>query len=236
MDHLESMLIDAVKRHSSTEAIQALIDEQIGKVIAATIKNAMQSYGDLNKQIEAKMKAALVLPDLDLPSYGHMVMARLRSAMDDTLNDLMKATIEKEVQELFELAPKVLELEKVIEALRENARSNEESSRISFETDDTGGYNSFWIGMDPAEGTKRHDCEIRMLVSPIVYRTRDMPEIDFYKDQFKIAALYIDRSDAVKVQHFGHMTTWKKMLFTAYCCKTPVILGDLEPRLDTYDD
>lgn len=235
MNNLEEMLVDAVKRHSTTEAIQAVVDKQIEDIITRAVETGLRSYGDIGKQIETKIKAALQLPDLDLPSYGHMVVARMRSAMDEHLNGMLMKVMEDEMAELFKLAPKILKMEDVIEALREYAKEFDSSHRFTYEAEVDDERYSFWVHMDTQDKVSKYECNIRMLMSPTELRGNDAPPIDWYKDTFKIAAIYIDKQDAKKVQHFGTMDKWKKMLFAAYCCKTPVIMGELDPSREVHD-
>jgi len=220
--NLTAFITDAVTRHTSEDAIRDLVDKNVGAIVKRSIDDAFRSYGDVGKQIEAAVVKALALPDdLDVPAYGHMVLAVVNAKLDEKLNDLLKGQISAQLDEMLSIAPPVLKLSDVVEAMREHRKSEAEWDHCSTFTAEVeeGSYSSTWI---------RLDCQKRETSS--LYSSR--PEKHFHEVRFlantkeasSISALSIDKREVDSTYRLNHMPKWKRMIFAAYCCKTPFLI------------
>lgn len=237
MTDLTTYISDAVLRHTSEDAIREQVDKNIGAIVKRSIDDAFRSYGDVGKQIDALVGKALALPgDLDVPAYGHMVLAVVHAKIDEKLNDLLKNQISAQLEEMLSIAPPVLKLSEVVEAMREHRKSEAEYDHTySFvvEVEETE-YSHQWI--------KLH-CDKPPKSSSYSYSTdRHFHEVRFLADkkgESEIGALSIDKQDVKGIYRLGHMPKWKRMLFAAYCCKTPFVIDatDFDTEIEErYDD
>jgi hypothetical protein len=234
---LTAFLIDAVQRRTSEEAIRTLVEKQIEGVVERAVVDQFRSYGNITKSIQEQLAAALVVPALDLPAYGHMVMSLVRAKLDENLNDLLKTQISAQLDEMLSIAPAELKLSDVVEAMREYRKSEVEYDQwsrfhVDVEEPSSGAYSSSWV--------KLH-CEKRE-----ESRYSSTPDKHFHEVRFlasnsgpgKISALTIDQRDVDSIYRLGHMSKWKRMIFAAYCCKTPFIIDktDFDTEIDEGED
>lgn len=214
--NLADFIVAEVHRQTSEDALRAKVQAKIGESVSSAVETAFRSYGDVGKQIEKAVINALNIGDrLDVPAYGNMVMAVLRAKMDQVLGELVSKRLAAEMDEILSLAPKEVKLSKVVEAMIEDIELSdrygsyatcrvEESSSVS-------GY--FHIELDPEERKERYRTALRIAVN----------------DKGEIYSLTIDGKDAKTAINLGHMPSYQKMVFAAYCCGSKFIIDDRDP-------
>jgi hypothetical protein len=213
--NLTEFILAEVHRQTSEEAIRSLVEQKIGSTIKAAVENAFRSFGDVGKQIEKVVTAALQIGgELDVPSYGNMVMAVLRVKMDEVLSPLVNERLAAEMGEILNLAPKQVELSDLVKTMiGECDRQDRWGSSVTCIVEEsvgslTPGYR--WIYLDQEQGKSKHACEAQIGVDP----------------DGKIFSLTIDRKDAKTTVVLGAYEDWKKQLFAAYCCGSRLVVDE----------
>jgi hypothetical protein len=237
---LTSFLADAVTRHTSQEAIQALVEKNIGAIVKSSVDHAMRSYGDVGKQIEKMVENALKIPgDLDVPAYGHMVLSLVHAKLDEVLNDMLRNQIGTQLDEMLSLAPPLLKLSDVVNEMRayrkEEVRFDDERDfvvDIEEPRDPSSKYANCWV--------KLH-CEKRPTSSGYSSPDKYFHEVRFlanWTGEGTLGALSIDKQDVKGIYRLGHMPKWKRMVFAAWCCKTPFLIDqhDFDTSIEDEDD
>lgn len=205
---LADAIIAEVHRQTSEDAIRKLVEEKIGVSVKSAVDNAFR-WGDVGKQIEKAVTNSLAIGDrLDVPAYGNMVMAVLRSKMDEVLGTLVNERLAAEMTEILSLAPREVKLSTLVEVLVKQQLERERwGTSITCEVEDTD-YGGHWIYIDPDSGKKTRECELQIGVS----------------SEGKIFYLVIDRKDAKHTVVFSDHDPYKKLVFAAYACGSKFIV------------
>lgn len=235
---LTSFLTDAVTRHTSQEAIQALVEKNIGAIVKSSVDHAMRSYGDVGKQIEKMVENALKIPgDLDVPAYGHMVLSLVHAKLDETLNDMLRNQIGAQLDEMLSLAPPLLKLSDVVNEMlthrKEEAQFDDVREivvEIEEPRDASSKFASCWVKLHCAKrptsrsypSSDNYFHEVRFLAN--------------WEGEDNLSALYIDKQDVKGIYRLGHMPKWKRMIFAAWCCKTPFLIDQRDFDTSIYDE
>ncbi|WP_366655302.1 hypothetical protein [Fodinicurvata sp. EGI_FJ10296] len=199
---LANIVIDEVQRQTTDDAVRGIVAKNVEALIKQTVESALRSYGDIGKQIQKQVGAALEVGDLTIPSYSHMVsavvQAKVEEHMDATINERLKI----ELDEILGIGAGEVKLSEIVQEMV--TRLEGESDRFgSYVTCDVGEteYGSRWVRLDEGEDVKRHSCEVRALV----------------RDDGKIGALFLDGVDMEKSARLGSWKDHHRTLFALYC-------------------
>lgn len=214
---LQQFIVDEVFRQSGTDAIHQLVAKKIQEAIASAIDTSFRSYGHMGKQIEAAVNNAMNLSgDMDIPSYGTMVLALLRQRLDAYVHELVSARLDAEMTEILSIAPKELKLSDLAAAVVQSA--SEDGDRYGTHITcivERHERHADWfnIYIDKDEDTAKKDCSIKIetIGQGTIYRVQ------------------IDGKDPKSVVRMGGMWGHEKMIFGAYCCGSKFIIDHEDP-------
>lgn len=217
---LAEFIVAEVHRQTSEEKLRAHVEKKIGEAIEGAVNDAFRSYGSVNKQIADVVQKALDLggTGLDVPSYGTMVLALLRTKMDATLSDIVNKRLGDEMTEILSIAPKEIKLSTIVEAMVKEA-SEDMSSRYGSSVtctvepafpDSTILEGYLKVSLDEDDRVKERECEVRLTVNK----------------EGKITDLTLDGYDAKTTIKLGTNWGWKKALFAAYACGSTLIVDE----------
>lgn len=219
--NLQDYILAEVTRKTSEEHIRKLIDKKIDEAVQSAVDEEFRYGGNLKKQLTSAVGGALSIGDkIDVPAYGVMVMALLREKLDANINELLNEKLASEMQELLQIAPKVLAFSEVIAKMTEQAKEQSDSpwGKISVfieESDWSAG--CYHVGIDPdGDIRKRYECDTQ-----------------FYVDAAgKISSLTVNKRDVGKVIGIAPYWGYQKMIFAAYACGSKLIMDELSPSLE----
>jgi hypothetical protein len=117
--NISSLINAAVAAKMTPEFIEKEIDARIGKLVVETIDRAFRSYGDLHKQIENAVTESIKVDPLDLPSYGAMVTAMLKTQIEATVAPVIAGRLAEDMEALLKLAPKEIKLSEIAKEMME---------------------------------------------------------------------------------------------------------------------
>ena len=83
-DNLTNLISAAVAAKMTPDFIEKEVNSRVEKLVIECIDRSFRSYSDTAKQVEEAVTAALKVDRLDLPSYGAMVTAMLKSRRTTT--------------------------------------------------------------------------------------------------------------------------------------------------------
>jgi len=115
MTELSDIITREVQRLASEEAIQAYVAKKIDECIKNAVDTAMRSWGGVGKQIDEAVAKSLALPaGIDLPEFGHMLLALLRSRMEGRIDQLLADHITAEMDEILALGRREIRLSEMV--------------------------------------------------------------------------------------------------------------------------
>ncbi|WP_366656583.1 hypothetical protein [Fodinicurvata sp. EGI_FJ10296] len=199
---LANIVIDEVQRQTSDDAVRGLVATNVEKLINRTVESALRSYGDVGKQIEKQVQAALEVGDLTIPSYSHMVTTVVRAKVDEHMDTMITERLKVELDEILGIGASEVKLSKIVEEMvtRLEGESDRFGSSVTCDVSETE-YGSRWVRLDEGEDVKRHLCGVRALVT----------------DDGKVRALFLDGVDMEKSARMGGWKDHHRTLFALYC-------------------
>ncbi|MED5545677.1 MAG: hypothetical protein VYD90_10540 [Pseudomonadota bacterium] len=207
-------IIDAAVAATLTpDFIEKQITSRVEKLITNVIDDSMRSYGDLGKQIEAAVKQALRVADLNLPSYGALVTQILEREIKAKAANLIEGQLVEDVDRLLALAPKEIKLSKIAEMMIER-HGNERWGKVITVLVDESRYNSTWIYLDEDENRSLDDkyrCKHRILL----------------RDDGTISSAMIDHTGS-EAKWIGSGDWLGQLIRSWYACGTVIILDEDE--------
>lgn len=208
---LQDFVLAEVHRQTCEAAIREKISGHIDKAVEDAIRSAF-SYGDTRKKIEAVVQSALAIEGgLNMPSYSTMVLALLRQKLDDVVADHVAKRLDEEMTEILALAPKEVKLSDVVKAMVDELDMADRHGTYVTCIVEPSEYSAgaFHVYLDENEGKRKYECDATLFVS-----------------DGKLTSLTIDKKDAKTTTRLGPIWGWKKMLFSAYCGASKMIVDE----------
>lgn len=213
----QSAIIAEIERQARSENIQQLISKKVGEAMTETISSAFRTYGDVGKQIDTAVKDSLKLSDrLDLPAYGVMVLALLRQKLDERVHSMISERLDAEMNEILSIAPRELLFSALVSEVVKHASEDMHDRYGTFITcivEHVEKYDWHEVWLDEAADTDKRNCEIHFTVS---------------KDG-TVLSIQVEGKDPKKTIRMGSMLGYQKMIYSAYCCGSKIIMDELDP-------
>lgn len=212
--NLTEFILAEVHRQTSEEALRKAVAEKIGQVVSRAVDDSLRSFGGVGLKISKAVEKALDIGDqLEIPSYGHMVVGVLRAKMDEVLGQLVNEKLAADMVEILELAPKEVKLSDIVARMIEDEIDQGEryGSSVTCEVEESlavSGYRRIYI--DPQPDKRTGSCEAQIAID----------------SDGKIYSLMIGGRDVKDTIVMGRMYGWKKMIFAAYACGSKVIVDE----------
>lgn len=211
--NLAEFILAEVHRQTSEDELRKIVEQKIGACVKEAVDRSMRSFGNVGQQIEKAVGKALEIGDqVDVPSYGNMVMAVLRAKMDEVLTPLVNGRLAAEMNDILKLAPKEVKLSDIVKLLVDDVDAQDRyGSSITCIVEDSQtviGYQHIYL--DPEMEKRKYECAVQLGVDPAG----------------KIYSLTIERKDARTTVVLGEYDPYKKALFAAYCCGSKFIVDE----------
>lgn len=209
---LASLISNAVAARMTPEFIETEVIARTDKLIVESIDRAFRSYSDTAKLIEKAIEDALRVERLDLPTYGNMVAAMLKSQIEATVAPVIAGRLSEDVAELLQLAPAGIKLSQIAESMLKQHESGAWGEVITVIVERTE-YGSTWVYLDEDAAHSQRDkykCDYRLLIG---------------KDG-KIAGATLREHDIKSSKHFGSSYGLEQKLRAYFACGTVIEIDE----------
>ena len=167
MFDLEQHVTDAVRECVTSGKMKAMVETHVAKMLDSILGDALRSYGDIGKSIEAAVKQSLAIDpaQLGLTGYNLTVLAIVKQKLNAAVEKVGVEKLSKDMDELLGTnAPAVIKLSKLIEDFKTWAAGQhgaESRCTIIFEESQ---YGSRWLYLDKDAKKGMYDCQFSMLI------------------------------------------------------------------------
>jgi hypothetical protein len=164
---LSNIISAAVAARMTPGFIEKEVNTRVDKLIVESIDRALRSYSDTGKLIEKAVEDALKVNSLDLPSYGTIVTAMLKTQVEACVAPLVAGRLATDMEELLSLAPKEVKLSEIADFMRK-AHEGDAYGPVITVIAHPNDYGSTWLYLDEDEHREerdRHRCKHSILVS-----------------------------------------------------------------------
>lgn len=218
---IKSLTHAVVDRVIASGLIEQTLETAITKTITTALVDMTGAYSEFGKALKTQLAQSLACgPNLDLPTYGHLVLQIVRRQVDAAMGQQLQAQIEGTLAELLEAPPASIKLTELvaqfIEYHHELETMRDQSRSISLHvTNRDSGYR--YICLDPERRKGEWDCEVRISVDP----------------EGRVFGLSIDKADVSKRLFVGPLYGFERLLFRLYVNKTPIEFDAAVDDIDT---
>jgi len=164
---MHSLISSAVAATLTPDFVEKEIKARVEKLISETINQALRTYSDIGKLIEAAVTEALKVERLDLPSYGHIVTKMLKAQIEATVAPIVAGRLAADMDELLCLAPKEMKLSAIAEEMVKSHHHEGSWGDVITVIVEHNEYGSAWVYLDDwrhFEEREKNSCDHRLLV------------------------------------------------------------------------
>ncbi len=227
MDQLKDAVTVAFDNIVASGAIEAAIQEQIGKAVTSAIKDQISGYNsDFSKKINERVKALIDvnLDEIDLPSYRQLIADIIKKRVGAAMTAEFTEKLDKDIGELLQPAPAEITLENLLEefkASKKDAHNAHELSGNRFtliieRNERLDGYMDVYLDEEPRK--EKYSCDIHFRI----------------KDAGEVWGLTLNGDDLKNKIFVGPMFNFEKRLFQMYTAKTRLII-EADAGADDFD-
>jgi hypothetical protein len=165
---------EALAKATTPEKVREIVDREIGKTVEEAIKRSVQSYSPFGKALEEKLKDAMGIEKLNLPSYSQMMTDLVQRLVQKHVADHVGARLEEDIKDILNIAPKSIKLSEIADAMRERKEGDGHYGHVitvHVDDDDRHADSDFWgpswtIYLDEDRHEKNpKDADIKIRVS-----------------------------------------------------------------------
>lgn len=169
---------DAVSRAVAATLTPAYVEAEVGKrvasLVAEAVDSALRRYSDTGKLIEEKVKDALRVNALDLPTYGEMISGILKVQIEARVSELVAGRLAADMEDLLGLAPKEVKLSEIAKQMIEDGSHGQdygEAITCFVEHSDNGYAHIYLDETEVVERRNKYSCKHQLAVDKdgIVY-------------------------------------------------------------------
>ncbi|MGN5376123.1 hypothetical protein [Sphingomonas hankookensis] len=214
MEHpdLGSLITKAVAARMTPDFIEKEVLARTDKLVVESIDRAFRSYSDTAKLIEKAIEDALRVDRLDLPTYGNMVAAMLKTQIEATVAPVIAGRLSEDVADLLKLAPAGIKLSQIAEAMLKQHEGDAWGDVITVIVERSE-YGSTWVYLDDEAAHKSRDkykCSYRLLIGT----------------DGKIASATMREFDIKASKHFGTSYGLEQKLRAYFACGTLIEIDE----------
>ena len=168
MFDLEQHVTDAVRELVTSGKLKVMVEAHVAKMLDSILGDALRSYGDIGKQIEAAVKQALAIDpaQLGLTGYNLTVLAIVKQKLDAAIEKVGVEKLSKDMDELLGTnAPVEIKLSKLIEEFKEWAAGQSGTGSRCTIIFEESSYGSRWLYLDKDARKGMYECQFSMLIS-----------------------------------------------------------------------
>lgn len=202
----------AVAEVMTPEFVKTQVATRVEKLVVEAVDDALRSYSDIGKQIEAAVKASLQVNDLNLPSYGLLVTGMIEKQVKDHAGALIDARLAEDIRELLSIAPAEIKLSEIAKDMIEGRHDDGYGEVITVMVHHNE-YGSTWLYLDEEEHRTERDkysCRHSLLLN----------------EDGTISSATIDKRDLKNTQHIGRCWSLGNKIRAYYAAGTRIILDE----------
>jgi hypothetical protein len=203
---LSNVISQAVAAKLDRAFIEKEVETRIQKLVIEAVDQALRSYSEAGKLIQAAVTDALKVNKLDLPSYGETVTQMLEQIVRENVSELVAGKLAEDAKTLLGLAPKTYKLSELAEEMLDQ---NDDDGEITVIVD-RNEHNSTWVYLDEQGGKDKYRCDYRMLISA----------------DGTIALAYLKETEAKSVKIIGRGWGIEQRIRALYACGTILELDE----------
>lgn len=216
MKELELAIVAAFNTMAENGTIQKIVEEKIKKTVDSILDDALRSYSDFGKELSKTIREGLNVDmrQLGLVGYNDIVLKIIKEKLDNSIEVVGRARIEKEMEELLATPPAEIKLSQLVEQLKKGDLSDDKYKCTCIVD---WGNNDGWgrVYLDESERDKRACAH----------------QLAFTADG-EIYSISIDGRDPNKKLFIGPFYNFERSLFQMYVAKTRLIVD--EDQVNTY--
>lgn len=217
-----NLIADAVAAKMTPDFIEKEVDSRVEKLIVECIDKSFCSYSDTAKLIEEAVTAALKVSKLDLPSYGTMVTAMLKSQIEAVVSPIVSGRLAADMEELLKLAPAEIKLSEIVNDMRQEHEDGDKWGNVITVILEEPSYRSRWLYLDEEDhydDRDKYKCRHRLLLN----------------EDGTVSGGWIDTKDLTKGTWVGRSYGLGQRLRAFIACNTRIIL-DIDNVVTTVGD
>ncbi|PHP21400.1 hypothetical protein CG471_02180 [Sphingobium sp. IP1] len=206
-----TLIADAVAAKMTPDFIEKEVNSRVEKLIVECIDKSFRSYSDTAKQIEEAVTAALKVSKLDLPSYGTMVTAMLKSQIEAVVSPIVSGRLAADMEELLKLAPAEIKLSEIVNDMRQEHEHGDKWGDVITVILEDPSYRSRWLYLDEEDrydDRDKYKCRHRLLLN----------------EDGTVSGGWIDTKDPTKGTWVGRSHGLGQRLRAFIACNTRIIL------------
>lgn len=227
MDQLKDAVTVAFDNIVASGAIEAAIQEQIGKAVTGAIKDQISGYNsDFSKKINERVKALIDvnLDEIDLPSYRQLIADIIKKRVGAVMTTEFTEKLDKDIGELLQPAPAEITLENLLEEFKASKKNVHNAYELSGNrltliierSERLDGYVDVYLDEEPRK--EKYLCDIHFRI----------------KDAGEVWGLKLNGDDLKNKIFVGPMFNFEKRLFQMYTAKTRLSIPD-DATSDDFD-
>lgn len=227
MDQLKNAVTVAFDNIVASGAIEAAIQEQIGKAVTGAIKDQISGYNsDFSKKINERVKALIDvnLDEIDLPSYRQLIADIIKKRVGAVMTTEFTEKLDKDIGELLQPAPAEITLENLLEEFKASKKGAHNAYELSGNrftliierNERLDGYMDVYLDEEPHK--EKYSCDIHFRI----------------KDAGEVWGLKLNGDDLKSKIFVGPMFNFEKRLFQMYTAKTRLII-EADADADDFD-
>lgn len=227
MDQLKDAVKVAFDNIVASGAIEAAIEEQIGKAVTSAIKDQIGGYNsDFSKKINERVKALIDvnLDEIDLPSYRQLIADIIKKRVGAVMTTEFTEKLDKDISELLQPAPAEITLENLLEEFKDSKKDAHNAYELSGNrftliierNERLDGYMDVYLDEEPHK--EKYSCDIHLRI----------------KDAGEVWGLKLNGDDLKSKIFVGPMFNFEKRLFQMYTAKTRLII-EADADADDFD-
>lgn len=210
-DNFTNLISAAVTAKMTPDFIEKEVNSRVEKLVVECIDKAFRSYSDTAKQVEEAVTAALKVDKLDLPSYGAMVTAMLKSQIETVVSPLVSGRLAADMEDLLKLAPTEIKLSEIVNDMRQEHEGGDKWGDVITVILEEPSYRSRWLYLDEEDhydDRNKHKCRHRLLLN----------------EDGTVSGGWIDTKDLTKSTWIGRSYGLGQRLRAFIACNTKIIL------------
>lgn len=162
---LAELINISVTDYLSEDFVKKAVEERVAKLVNNAIDDAFRSYSETSKAITDAVEKAVRIERLDLPAYNSLVMEIVSHKVNSILSETINERLEKDLERIFNRAPKTIKLSEIADQMREHHSGGDEYGDVITVIVEPTAYDSYWISLDEDQATQdKNATSVRILV------------------------------------------------------------------------
>ncbi len=236
---LQALLAERVTAFANSDKPVEIIDEHVKKMFTSVVDNCFGRYGDMGKQVEDAIKAALpanLTEIFELTRYNALIAAALKDKWENSgVEADMVRLAQKQIDEVLhkDALPEVISLQDLLEAFVEDqkeeaAEEHWEAPDIRFQPSDYGGLHIYFDKKPKEHGVSsysRSSERSEYMLDNAIHISFDRNGKDRDEKGREVGSVYAAKIENEKIrQTLRFRSTFEKMVAALYFGNSKIIV------------